>query len=218
MLFVSYRLDWTIQEDMILIKGYQIFQSSWTRISEELTGRNPDSIKNRFHHLCNIFNIEKNSESLLEDLKEILKLYSKQKMQKKENLKKNKEYQNSKLESKETHSIVFIDHNKTITKGFDNNCNRVDQITPENSQIFQHNEAIFLMNNAQMQREQENYFLNNYRNNNEMYLKNFPFRGIDSHEQTALMINPYQRSYLLFEMNLNKNNRITEEFNKFYNF
>lgn len=71
------RTVWSLEEDISLIEGFLNHERKWIKIGENLRGRNPDAIKNRFHHICKNFNINSESDTLSQDLEKLLEFCEK---------------------------------------------------------------------------------------------------------------------------------------------
>ncbi|KOM56913.1 hypothetical protein LR48_Vigan10g280500 [Vigna angularis] len=55
--------SWSLEEDMILIKGHQEFGRKWSKIAKRLSGRTENDIKNRWNATIRRQNCNKNSKA-----------------------------------------------------------------------------------------------------------------------------------------------------------
>lgn len=187
--------DWTVEEDVQLLKNFLVFHKKWSQINAKLVGRNDNIVKNRFYKLMKEnklmsksrkkFNDENIAElirrlegNLQEKQQEIFNLVDKGK--KEENMKKIKKTEKNLLFENKSNDFgyEFVENQSNKNENLDN----INEINNANLMNNNYNSNYFYFINENVNANSknehtneninarninENIFLNNNTNNNE---------------------------------------------------
>ena len=172
--------DWTISEDVILLRNYLRFHKKWSKINGKFEGRNDNIVKNRFYKLMNTYGfMEKNRRTFTDEkIKELID--NLENFSKDEEIKENMEKFNENEEKINENKEKIDENEERIEEKFKENEKNLEKIERNivKTQVFCDDNSSFFLpeHNYEMAKTQN---IDRY---NQNFVKNnrvFSYKEID---------------------------------------